>query len=539
MAGRQIFAGEATMLASVGQVLPSAASQFGERTAVVFDGRSFSFRELNDLSARFAAQLRGLGVQPGDRISLYAENCWEWIVSYHAIARVGGVINPINVMLTPEEVAYIVRDCGASVLIASADRGRPVVSARPPSLREIILFGDEKVPGTRMFGDLLEAAAVDAALGQSTDVDRVVERQPEDLSTIAYTSGTTGHPKGAMQSHRAVVLNAELFANLHVRTATDTVVHGLPLPHVYGNIIMNSSLMHGLKMVVLSRFVAENALRAIQEHRATIFDGVPTMYLYMLNSPELEHTDLSSLVRCYVGGQTMPVAKMQEVEARFGRPLLELWGMTEIAGIGTTNLAYAPHRLGSIGVQVPLVECRIADASEASRTLPPDEIGELMVRGPIVMQGYFGNEAATRETIEADGWLHTGDLAHMDADGYIFIVDRKKDMILTGGFNVYPAEIERVVAQHPAVAMVAVGSLPDELKGEIAKAYIVLRAGAYADEAEIVAFCRQHLAAYKLPRAIQFVPDLPKTSTGKIMRRMLRTLDATAGEQPVTAPQPA
>ena len=189
--------------------------------------------------------------------------------------------------------------------------------------------------------------------------------------------------------------------------------------------------------------------------------------------------------------------------------------MTEIAGIGTSNLAYTPHKLGSVGVQVPLVECRIADAADASRTLAPGEVGELMVRGPIVMQGYFGNEEATRETIESDGWLHTGDLAQIDGDGYIFIVDRKKDMILTGGFNVYPAEIERVVAQHPAVAMVAVGSMPDELKGEIAKAYVVLRSGAHADEAEIVTFCRKHLAAYKLPRAVQFVPDLPKTSTGQ------------------------
>jgi long-chain acyl-CoA synthetase len=201
--------------------------------------------------------------------------------------------------------------------------------------------------------------------------------------------------------------------------------------------------------------------------------------------------------------------------------------MTEIAGVGTSNTAYGPHRLGSIGVQIPHVQCRIADATDASRTLGPNEVGELMVRGPIVMQGYFGNPEATRETIEPDGWLHTGDLAQMDEDGYIFIVDRKKDMILTGGFNVYPAEIERVVAQHPAVAMVAVGSLAHESLGEIAKAYVVLRTGARADEDEMLAFCRQHLAAYKLPRAIQFVDDLPKTSTGKIMRRMLRTLEPT------------
>jgi long-chain acyl-CoA synthetase len=506
------------MLNTIGQVLPHAASQFGDRPALVCNGRTLTFRELDDLAARFAGGLREVGVRSGDRVSLYAENRWEWVVSYHAIARLGAVVNPINVMLTPDEVSYIVQDCGASALIASTDRGQPILQNRPAPLRQVILFGDDVPVGAQSFNELVRAS-------RSVEPD-TADRSPDDLSTIAYTSGTTGYPKGAMQSHLAVVLNAAMFANMHVRTAADTVVHGLPLPHVYGNIIMNSGLMYGLKTVVLERYVAEEALRAIEEHRATIFDGVPTMYLYMLNSPQLERTDLSSLVRCYVGGQTMPVAKMQEVEARFNRPLLEVWGMTEMAGIGTSNTALGPRRLGSIGLPIPHVECRIADAADASRSLPPNEVGELMVRGPVVMQGYFGNPEATRETIEADGWLHTGDLAHMDADGYIYIVDRKKDMILTGGFNVYPAEIERVIAQHPAVALVAVGSLPDDLKGEIAKAYIVLRSGATTDEAEVLAFCRERLAAYKLPRAIKFVDDLPKTSTGKIMRRMLRTLEA-------------
>ena len=221
----------------------------------------------------------------------------------------------------------------------------------------------------------------------------------------------------------------------------------------------------------------------------------------------------------------MPVAKMQEVEERFDCPLLEVWGMTEIAGAGTTHPYYGPHRLGSIGITLPTVECRIADLANPGRTLAASEVGELMVRGPIVMQGYFGNAEATHETIEPDGWLHSGDVAYMDADGYIYIVDRKKEMILTAGYNVYPAELERVISQHPAVAMVAVGSQPDELKGEVAKAYVVLRHDAQTDEAEILALCREHLAAYKVPKAVQFVNDLPRTSTGKIMRRMLRTLD--------------
>jgi len=248
--------------------------------------------------------------------------------------------------------------------------------------------------------------------------------------------------------------------------------------------------------------------------------------MYLLNCPELNKYDLSSLTRCTVGGQTMPVSKMREVEARFGCPLLELWGMTEIAGLGTTHPFYGVNRHGSIGIALPYVETRIAATEDATQTLNQDEVGELMIRGPIVMEGYYGNERATRETIERDGWLHTGDLARTDKEGYIFVVDRKKDMILTAGYNVYPAELERVVAAHPAVAMVAVGSQPDELKGEIAKAYIVLKTGADVDEESILSFCRERLAAYKVPRRVQFVADLPKTSTGKIMRRQLRTLDA-------------
>jgi long-chain acyl-CoA synthetase len=505
------------MLENLGQVLPAGAQKYGGKTALVIGGRSFSFNDLYHLSGRVANGLRDLNITPGDRVTLYSQNCWEWVVSYYAIARLGAVVNPINVMLTPEEVLYVVKDCGARALLATPAKGRPLIDRKGDSpLEDIILFGDDVPAGARSFNALLERS--------SPEFDDV-SSSPESLSTICYTSGTTGHPKGAMLSHRAVLLNSAMTANLHVRTRADTVVTALPCAHVYGNVVMNAAFLYGMTLVLLERFGEADALQAIQTYRATMFEGVPTMFLYLLNYPDLEKYDLSSLTRCTVGGQTMPVAKMQEVEARFGCPLIELWGMTEIAGLGTTHPYYGPNRHGSIGIALPYVECRIADVANPSRTLGSVEVGELMVRGPIVMQGYFGNPEATRETIEPDGWLHTGDLAHTDADGYIYIVDRKKDMILTAGYNVYPAELERVISQHPAVAMVAVGSQPDELKGEIAKAYVVLKHGTQTNEEEILSFCREHLAAYKVPRAVQFVDDLPRTSTGKIMRRMLRTLD--------------
>jgi long-chain acyl-CoA synthetase len=328
-----------------------------------------------------------------------------------------------------------------------------------------------------------------------------------------------------MQSHRAVFLNCALTATMHVRTHEDVLVTALPAPHVYGNVAINSIFMAGGTVVLMERFDPGAALRLIEEHSATLFEGVPTMYAMMLAHPDLAAADLSSLTRCTVGGQTIATSTVAEWEERSGAPLIELWGMTEIAGLGTTHPLYGPNVHGSIGVALPGIDVRVGALEDASVTMAPGEAGELMVRGPIVMRGYFGNEVATREAIEPDGWLHTGDVAVSDEDGRFFIVDRRKDMLITAGYNVYPAEIERVVAAHPAVAMVAVGSQADDLKGELARAYVVLRPNAAATEREIIDHCRPHLAAYKLPRSVAFVPDLPKTSTGKIMRRELHTLD--------------
>jgi len=505
------------MLEHLGQVAPAAAEQFGDKQALVFEDRSFSFRELNTMIEAAAGGLSGLGLAKGDVITLYASNSWEWVVSYYAIARLGAVINPVNTMLTPNEIEYVVKDCGARAIIASPEKVAATLPVKGVSdVKEVISFGDEVEPGAVSFNALLESGASAPA---ADDID------PNSLSTIGYTSGTTGHPKGAMQSHRAVIINSAMTSQMHMRGADDVVVSALPCPHVYGNVLMNGMMMFGTKLVLHKLFDPSAVMNDIARHKATIFDGVPTMYMFMLNSPAFADADLSSLTRCYVGGQTMPVATMKAVEEGFKIPLIELWGMTEIAGLGSTHPLYGTNKHGSIGCAIPYCELRIADAEDAAKTMPRGEVGELMVRGPIVMMGYFGDEEKTRETLEPDGWLHTGDLGTMDEDGCVYIVDRKKDMILTGGYNVYPAEIERVLAGHPAVALAAVGKQEDELKGEIAKAYIVLKEGEAVDEQALIAFCRDKLAAYKCPRQVQFVADVPKTSTGKIMRRELYTLD--------------
>lgn len=506
------------MIESIGHIPAIAAAQFGDKTALVCPERALSFNQLEALSNRFANALVGLGVQPGDRITLYSGNCWEWVVSYYGALKTGAVINPINVMLTPGEVEFVANDCGASVVVASREKALSITGVKEKSsVRDLIAFGTEEVPvGMLSFNELLDG---------SDDSFSIPAIDGDGLSTIGYTSGTTGHPKGACLSHRNILLNVAMTALMHQRSDADTVVTALPCPHVYGNVVMSGAIQNGMTLVLHPAFDERSILESIQKYGATLFEGVPTMFMFLLNYPELEQYDLSTLRCCTVGGQTMPKPKMEEVEARFGCPLIELWGMTELGGLGTTFASNGPVKHGSIGVALPYVEARIADTEDASVSLPAGEVGELMIRGGIVMQGYYGNEQASRDTIEPDGWMHTGDVASMDEDGCIFIVDRKKDMILTAGYNVYPAEIERVVAGHPDVALVAVGSIPDEAKGELAKAYIVPKVGATPNAEHVIAFCREHLAAYKVPRAVQFVDDLPKTSTGKVMRRELRTLD--------------
>jgi long-chain acyl-CoA synthetase len=503
--------------ADLGMILARSAQRFGSKAALIAGGQTLTYQALHELCDRVAAGLHALGVRPGDRVSLYSPNRWEWVVAYHAALRAGAVVNPINVMLTPEEVAFVLNDCGAAAIFTAGEKAAVILSLTRdvPTLRRVISF-DDVGGGATTFADLLGSP------GEAPEIPRPA---PTDLSTIGYTSGTTGHPKGAMQSHRAVFLNTAALFAVQTRTDRDVMLNALPLPHVYGNVVMNGTFMAGATLVMMERFDAAAALAEIQRQHVTVFDGVPTMYAMMLADPALSGADLSSLRICAVGGQTMPDAKMAEWERVSRVPLLEIWGMTELGGAGTSNCSYMPNVHGSIGFALPGLEARVAALDDASVTMPDGAPGELLVRGPLVMLGYYGNEQATRTAIEPDGWMHTGDIAMRDDEGHYFIVDRRNDLIITGGFNVYPAEIERVVASHPAVAMIAVGSVPHETLGDLARAYVVLKPGATATEEQIIDHCRPHLAAYKLPRSVRFVPDLPKTSTGKVMRRELKTLD--------------
>ena len=505
------------MVATLAEILPAAAARHQHRTALVVNDRRLSFHELDTLSNRVANGLVAMGVQPGDRVGLFGANSWEWVVAYYGIAKTGAVLNPLSSMLTSDELGYTVADAGARVVIGSSDKAGLLRELKAAGLLDhVVLWGAAEAE---------HATTLDHWLIGSEASFTVRPRLPSDLAVIAYTSGTTGRPKGAMQSQRAVVAAAVGTALMAARTSEDRVVTALPLFHVYGSCVMNAAMLAGSMLISLPRFSEVALLGAIAEHHATLLDGVPTAYYYLLAHADFDRYDLSSLRLCWVGGQTLPAAKSLEFTRRTGCPVHEVWGMTELAGATSANPVYGLNKPGTIGLPYPGNAFRVVDINDATREMPRGQPGELMYSGPLVMLGYHNNPAATAETVRPDGWLHTGDIAIMDDDGYATIVDRKKDMILTAGFNVYPAELERVLCMHPAVALSAVGSIPDEAKGELAKAYVMLRPGAQVTSRSLITHCREHLAAYKVPRAVQFVEAVPMTPSGKIMRRMLKDID--------------
>lgn len=505
------------MATILSEILPEAAARHADRVALILGDRHLSFRQLDALSNQVANGLVGLGIKPGDRVSLFGGNSWEWVVTYHGIAKTGAVLNPLSSMLTTDELRYTIGDAGARVVIAAADKIEQLRALKTDGIVEhLVSWGG---------GDTTGVPTLESWLRDGISAFSPCPRAPSDLAVIAYTSGTTGRPKGAMQSHRAVVAAAVGTALMAARTADDRVINALPLFHVYGSCVMNGALLAGSTLITFPRFNEIAMLEAIARHRATIMDGVPTAYYYLLAHPDFERYDLSSLRLCWVGGQTLPAAKSLEFTRRTGCPVHEAWGMTELAGATSANPIYASNKPGTIGQPYPGNAFRVVDIEDPTREMPRGEPGELMFHGPLVMMGYFNNPTATDETIRPDGWLHTGDIAVMDDDGYATIVDRKKDMILTAGFNVYPAELERVICMHPAVALAAVGAIADEAKGELAKAYVMRKPGFTVTETELIAHCRAHLAAYKVPRAVQFVDAVPMTASGKIMRRMLKDID--------------
>jgi long-chain acyl-CoA synthetase len=492
---------------SLAELLPWAADRFPEKTALITAEGSYTYSELEAASKAVAAALLDRGLRQGQVISLFGQNSWRWLVTYHGILRAGGVVNPINVMLTGPELAFVLTDCEAVGLFMGPTESERVAD----SLAEI------ELAFTMTLDEEWDRMVEEAPKSELP----LFDRGPTHLGSIGYTSGTTGHPKGAMQSLQSVLLNCVYTVSMHGKIESDISFSALPLAHVYGNVAVNGTLLAGGTVVLKERFDPADALQAIAAEGVTVVEAVPAMYSMMLAAPELEDTDFGSIRVSTLGGQTFSPIVIEKWEARTSAPLLELWGMTEVSGLGTTHSPLAPSAPGSIGVTLPTMDAAIVPLEDESEAVARGQPGELVVRGPLVMLGYYGNPEATAEVISPEGWLRTGDVAVLEETGHIRIVDRVKDVIFTGGYNVYPAEIERVIAEHDDVALVAVGREPDEVKGEIAVAHVVLREGAETTSVDILEFCADRLAAYKRPRRVHFRSSLPTTSSGKIMRRSL------------------
>jgi long-chain acyl-CoA synthetase len=526
----------------------AVATIFGAVVAHRLIEASLTYAELDRLADRFAAGLQSLGVRKGDRVALLLPNCPQFVIAFYGALRAGAVVVPCNPLYTAPELRRQLADSGVETLVAlsrlhavarAARDGTPVRNVIltnikeqfPPLLRILFTVTRERREGYRTTIDPAAGEHLFPDLLRAGTALRPVDVRPEDTAVLQYTGGTTGVPKGAVLSHRALVANV-----LQSRAWNPTLVEGrecdvdvMPLFHVYGlTVIMGVSVATASAMVLIPRFDLEHLLLALHTHRPRSFAGAPRIYVAAANSPGLARYDLRSVEVFQSGSAPLPV----EVQTRFeqlagGGRVLEGYGLTEAAPVTHTTPRKGQRKLGSIGVPIPDVDAKIVDLETGTRDLPVGETGELVVRGPNLMDGYYERPEETALALR-DGWLYTGDVARMDEDGYFFIVDRKKELIIVSGYNVYPREVEEALYAHPAVLEAAAIGIPQPERGEVVKAFVVLRPGASATADELRSHCASSLARFKIPAEIEFRSELPKSTVGKVLRSALAEEERTA-----------
>ncbi len=510
------------------------------KTAIVFYGREITFAELDEASDRFAGWLVGRGVAPGDRIAIYLENCPQFAIAYLGGLKAGAINVCLNPMHKAVELQHEFDDSGARVLVTS-DQGyaavEPIRASTPLESVVVTAYRDflPKEPTLPVPPAFVEAAR--RCPDTQTFVDIVTAASPlatprprglGDTALLQYTSGTTGVPKGAELTHGNIVANCEL-QRVFIGSSDDDVPLGvLPWFHITGmECQMNMMAYAGATLVALGRFDLDTVLRAIQQYRCTLTTFIATINVAIVNSPRTAEYDLSSLRACFSGGAPVPAEIAKRWEAMTGYKLIEGYGLSETTAPTHVNPPHRP-KYGTVGVPLPFVEAKIVSLEDGVTELPRGQSGEIVVRGPMVMKGYWRRPDATAEVMR-DGWFWTGDVGRVDEDGYFTIDERKKDMIKASGYSVFPAEVEAIMYRHPAIAEVGVVGVPDPYRGEDVVAFVVLRRDAKGTvtESDIVGWCRSEMAVYKAPRTVRFVDALPKTSSGKILKRALR--DSTRG----------
>jgi len=489
-----------------------------DRTALISGNARITHRDLDEKARRLAAGLLKAGVKRGQHVALLLPNTPHFTIAYFAVHYAGGAVVPLNVLFKTDEIAYHLTDSDAVALIAWDEflgEARPGFE-RAESCRSLIVAGADprKAIPEGMLGM--------PALMDGDPVTEIPDTSPDDTAVLIYTSGTTGRPKGAELTNFNLFYNAEIVATRLLPMDENTVgLAVLPLFHSFGQTaVQNAVLMKGGSLVLVPRFDPQIVLSEMSRHKVTFFAGVPTMYFALLHYPKASDFDLSALQHCKSGGAAMPVEVMKAFDERYGVSIREGYGLSETSPVASFNVMSRPKRPGSIGVPIEGIEFRLVD--DQGRVIEEAGVpGEICIKGHNIMKGYYKRPEATAEAI-SDGWFRTGDVGQRDEDGYYFIVDRKKDMIVRGGFNVYPREIEEILYAHPAVAEAAVIGIPDPRVGEEIQAFIVTRPSTTATEAEIIDYCKQRLAAYKYPRHVVFRDALPKGATGKILKRALR-----------------
>ncbi|HEX2050930.1 MAG TPA: long-chain fatty acid--CoA ligase [Actinomycetota bacterium] len=535
-------------------LLEETAARFPDRPAVSFFGKRLTYRQLADEVDRCARWLTSLGVGKGDRVGLVLPNCPQYVAAFYGGLKIGAVVTGNNPLYTERELAHQLRDAGARVVIALDQLAPRVEAVRGEAGVETVVvtkitdympfpinrlaplkFKKEARAEGRPWPPVPEGADVlwwsDLMKRSLPEAPRAEVDAKQDVACLLYTGGTTGLSKGAMLTHYNLV------SNLHQTTAwfpglrdgEEAVMCVLPFFHSYGlQVAMNMGILKGAKLVLMPRFELEMVLKAVKKERPTLFPGVPRIYGAINDSAETKKYDVSSIRACLSGAAPLPLAIAERFEELTGARLVEGYGLTETSPVTHANPIEGDRRAGSIGLPLPDTDCKIVDVDDPDRVVEPGEEGELAVAGPQVMKGYWNRDDETEAMIrtDADGvrWLHTGDIAKMDEDGYFYIVDRKKDMIIVSGFNVYPTEIEQVLYRHPKIAKVGVVGIPDDKTGEAVKAYVVLKPGESATPEEIVAWCRddkQGLTGYRAPKHVEFRDSLPETMVGKLLRRVL------------------
>ncbi len=509
-------------------LLEDSARRYPTKDAFVFMDTHLNYAQINGAANQIANGLKAMGIQPGDKVALSCLNLPYFPMIYFGILKAGAVVVPLSVLLKRDEVEYHLNDSDAKAYFC-------FLGAQGLPMLEEGYAGFQKADKCKDFF-VITAKPTDASplegvktmgmlMGGQSPVADTVATSPDDTAVIIYTSGTTGRPKGAELTHSNLTLNSILSANLYEPTSEDTLLIVLPLFHIFAMVVlMNAGVYKGTKNILLPRFDAEAVLGLMQKHKVTFFAGVPTMYWGLLNYQN-EKFDLEAisgnLKKCLSGGASLPVKVLEDFEAKFKVEILEGYGMSEGSPVVTFNQVETGRKPGSIGTPVWGVEVKIVD--ENDKEVPVGEKGEIVYRGHNVMKGYYNKPEANAKTI-VDGWLHSGDVGVMDEDGFFYVVDRTKDMVIRGGLNIYPREVEDVMMKHEAVSLVAVIGVPDEQFGEEIKAYVVLKEGTSVAERELIAWTKERIAAYKYPRMVEFLEALPQSATGKILKKELRKL---------------